>query len=173
MQAIELEIDGQYNECLHFRPIQRAVRGRFDMQRIGEPMARVKAQEWAMPIPSQRLGINPDGIGYISEPLHDAEYAPLKEKIEKQGMRLEPKLQTFEGIHLPSWLYWLKQAVASGLARVVKGKLPDVIDGEPRKNFILAAPEQSTADKLTNALTEQTAAFNRLSDALLKVLESK
>lgn len=169
MQAIEIEVDGPHNENLRFRPLQRRIRGRFDIQRVGEPLAKLKAHEWPTPIPAQRLGITADGDGYLLEPLHDAEYAALREKIGKGGKRLEPPVQEFESIHLPSWLYWMRRAVESGLARVVKGKLPDKIDGEPRKDFINAPPDPSATDKLTKTLEAQTNAFNRLAAAIEKL----
>ena len=78
MKAIEIEIDGPCNERLHFRPLQKSIRGRFDMMRIGEPMAKVKAQEWPTAIASQRLGIGPDGAGYDMEPVRGDEYAGIK-----------------------------------------------------------------------------------------------
>jgi hypothetical protein len=168
--AVEIEIDGPHNENLAFRPLQRNVRGRFDMARIGEPMAKVKAADWPTPIPSQRLGIDPDGNGYLIEPLHDAEHAALREKIEKRGKRLEPKVQEFAAIDVPSWLYWMKSAVEAGLARVTKGKLPAKIEGDIRKDFILAKPDPNSTDKLTAALTEQAAAFRGLTDAILKLV---
>lgn len=172
MQALEIEIDGPHNEALHFAPIQRSVRGRYDLLRVGEPMAKIAAQQWPI-VPSQRLGIDPDGNGYLFEPLHEPEHGAVRDKIAKLGMRLEERVQHFPDIHLPSWLFWIKQAVASGIARVTKGQLPETIDGEPRKNFILAEPEPTNTDKLTTALTEQTAAFNRLSDLLVKLVEKK
>lgn len=167
MTAVEIEIDGQHNECLQFRPLQRSIRGRFDMNRVGEPNAKTKgATEWPVPIPSQRLGVNPDGTGYVLEPLHDAECEALLERIKSKGMSVEPAVQEFEGIDVPTWLFWLKRAVESGLAKVVKGKLPDTIDGTPRKDFINAPPQPSNTDKLTAALEAQTAAFNKLIEAL-------
>ena len=166
MKALELEIDGQHNENLHFRPLQRSIRGRFDFNRVAEPMARLKAANWPSPIPSQRLGIDADGVGFVVEPLHDDEHAATREKIEARGMKLEPKLQTFESIDLPTWLFWLKRAVESGIAKIVSGKLPDKIDGVARKNFILNEPEQSAADKLTAAIEKQTAMFEKLLDRL-------
>ena len=44
METIQIEIDGKHNENLHFRPLQRTIRGRFDFNRIGEPMAKLEAQ---------------------------------------------------------------------------------------------------------------------------------
>lgn len=166
MQTVEIEIDGSHNEHLHFRPLQRSVRGRFDFNRIGEPMARIKATEWPLPIPSQRIGIEANGTGYIIEPLHDAEHAPIREKIEKTGKKLEPALQSFDNIHVPSWMYWIQRAVESGIARVVSGKLPAKIEGTPKKSFIFAEPEPSTTDKLTAAIDRQTAVFEKLISVL-------
>lgn len=167
--AVELEIDGEHNECLGFRPLPgRSIRGRFDMNRISEPMARIKATEWPTPIPSQRIGIDDDGNGFIVEPLHDAEYAPLREKILKTGQTLEPALTTIENIHAPSWLFWLRRAVESGIAHVVRGKLPDKIDGKPRMNFITNERGPSSSDKLTAAIERQSALMERLLERLAK-----
>lgn len=166
MKALEIEIDGQHNENLHFRPLQRSIRGRFDFNRVAEPMARLKAGDWPTPIPSQRLGVDREGVGYLVEPLHDDKHAATREKIKKRGMELEPKLQVFENIDLPTWYFWLKRAVESGIAKIVSGKLPDRIDGEPRKNFILNEPEQSATDKLTAAIEKQTAMFAKLLEKL-------
>ena len=169
--AVEVEIDSPHNENLHFRPLQRAVRGRFDWMRIGEPMSKVKAAEWPVPIPSQRLGVDPDGNGYLLEPLHDDEYSPIREKIEgKLGMKLEPAVQTFESVHLPSWYFWLAKAVECGLATVVSGKLPRDIGGEPRRNFYWSEPAPSATDKLTAAIERQSQLFEKL---LAKLGEGK
>lgn len=168
---VEIEIDGKFNEALFFRPLQRRVRGMFDYNKIGEPMARVMTQKFPMPIPSQRLGIDPDGNGYLLEPLHAPEFAPIKEKIELHGERLEPATQAYENIDVPTWMYWMKRAVDCGLARVTKGQLPDVVEGPVRKNFILADPEPSPTDRLTSVLELQVLAFNRLADAIEKMVQ--
>ena len=174
MQALEIEIDGPRNEALLFAPLQRSIRGRCDLMRLGAPECILEAQKWPGPIPSQKLGIDPDGNGYLEEPLHAPEFSPHRERIEKKmGMKLEPAVQEFPGIHLPSWLFWIKRAVESGIAKVTKGKLPDVIDGKPRLNYVLAEPEATNTDKLTAALQQQTAAFNRLSDVIVKLLDKK
>ncbi len=160
--VIEIEIDGEHNECLHFRPLQRSIRGRLDLMRIGEPMAKVKTTEFPDPIPGQRLGIDPSGTGYLSEPLHDEEYAPIKERILKKGQELEPELLEFENVDLPTWLFWIKRAVEDGIAKVVKGKLPGKIEGKVKKNFIVSRPEQTQNDKLTAAINKQTQVFEKL-----------
>jgi hypothetical protein len=171
--AIEIEIDGPHNEALHFRPLQRSVRGRFDLNRMAEPMARMKSAEWPLPIPSQRIGIDPDGTGYIVEPLHEPGFAPIRERIEKAGQRLEPALQTFDAVHLPTWLFWICRAVQCGIARVVSGKLPDKIEGTPTLNFITGDPPPTPADKLTAALERQAAAFEGLTAAIIKMVEAR
>ena len=129
-------------------------------------MSKIKAHEWPVPIPSQRLGIDPDGNGYIREPLHDGEFAPIKEKIEKMGMKLEPAVQEFPAIDLPTWLFWMQRAVESGLAKVVGGKLPDHIEGKPKMNFVLNEPPTSATDKLTAAIERQTTMFAKLLERL-------
>lgn len=169
VQAVEIEIDGQHNEKLFFAPLERPIRGRFDMSRIAEPMAKIEASKWPVPIPSQRVGIDPDGNGYLIEPLHDPEHAPIKEKIAKKGKRLEPAIQNFDNVHLPTWLFWMKRAVDSGLARITKGKLPETIEGTPKLDFINAPREPSTTDRIQKTLEAQTAAFDRLATAIEKL----
>lgn len=166
--TIEVEIDGPHNECLMFRPLQRSIRGRFDLNRVGEPMARMKSVEWPQPIPSQRLGIDADGSAYILEPLHDDEHAAIRERIERQGMKLPPECETFDDVDLPTWLFWIKRAVDSGIAKVVAGQLPKVIDGTPKMNFIVNRPTQSTADRLAAAIERQNVLFEKLLERLPK-----
>lgn len=166
VKAVEIEVDGSRNENLIFAPLQRSIRGRFDFLRVPEASGKVKASDWPGVIPSQRLGIDPDGCGYITEPLHDESHKAIKEKIEKAGMKLEPDLATFEGIDLPTWFFWIKQAVESGLAKVVKGKLLDHIDGKPKLDFIFNEPAETPVDKLTVVIERQTAMFAKLLERL-------
>jgi len=49
--VIEIEVDGNRNECLHFRPLQRSIRGRLDLMRIGEPMSKMLTTDYPDPIP--------------------------------------------------------------------------------------------------------------------------
>ena len=43
MTTLAVEIDGPKNECLSFRPLQRKVRGRFDIARDSEPQSKLAA----------------------------------------------------------------------------------------------------------------------------------
>jgi len=167
VKSVDIDIDGTRNECLDFRPLPgRTVRGRFDLNRVAEPLAKLRTAELPEPVPGQRIGIDAEGVGYVAEPLYDVEHAAVRERIERRGLRLPPQRESFDGIDVVSWLYWLQRAAESGLARVVSGKLPEKIDGEPRKNFITAEPEKGPLDKLTAAIEAQTAMFARLLERL-------
>ena len=163
--ALEIEVDGARNEQLYFRPLGRSIRGRFEFQRVGEPMASVVATSWPSAIPSQIIGIDPSGDGYIVEPLHNDEHAATKDQIEKQGMKLEPKITMFEDIDRVTWQFWLKAAVESGIAKVVSGRLPDEITGTPRLDFITDRKPE-IEERLTNALEKQNELFEKLLEKL-------
>jgi len=169
VRAVEVEVDGQLNESLCFRPLPgRTIRGRFDLNRVAEPMARLKSAEWPRPIPGMRLGIDPENTGYVVEPLHDAEHAPIREKIVKQGMGLAPACESFEGIDVASWLFWLQRAVEAGVAKIVKGAFPDKLPGKPRLNFIVAEPRPSDSDRLAAAIERQNALMAQLLERMAK-----
>jgi len=168
VKPVEVEVDGPRCEDLIFAPLQRRIRGRLDFLKVGEPMAAVEAQNWPGPIPGQRLGIDREGTGYIAEPLHDPRNGTIKERIEAKGMKLEPKTQVFDSVDAPTWLFWIKQAVEAGIAKVVSGKLPDKIDGKVQMNFVTNEPAESPVDKLTAAIERQTATFEKLLERLSK-----
>jgi len=170
MNTIEIEIDGKRNEAFHFRPLGRNVRGRFDLTRETEPLAMMKRNEYPLPIPSQRLGLDLEsGEGYVAEPLHDIEHTAVRDVIERRGFKLPVDREAFAAVHVPTWLFWIRRAVESGLARVVKGELPATIEGEPQKSFITKQPEPKTDDRLVAAIERQ----NELMAALLAQFASK
>ncbi len=167
---LEIEIDGPCNESLYFRPLSRSIRGSFDFLKVKEPMAAVASNQWPVVIPSQRIGIDPDGCGYIKEPLHDALYTETKEKIISDGTKLEPAYQEFDDCHLPTWQHWIKEAVRSGIARVTSGKLPKTIEGKPRLNF-LHSREPGIEEKLTAALEKQNELLEKQTATFAKLIE--
>jgi hypothetical protein len=173
MAVIEIEVDHPRNRNLQFTPIQAVVRGRLDFLR-GDKALREKADDFPTGIPGQVIGFDTDAAtGYVAEPLHDAEHAALRRQIEGSGQSLPERRRTFPGPgeahydHASTWLFWMKRAVESGHARVVKGKLPAEVRGPVRKNFVTADParRRTEADLLAwmmaSATPEQRAEYDR------------
>jgi len=116
------------------------------------------------------LGIEPDATGYVREPLHDEQFAPIRERVLAKGVSLEPAIQTFETIDLASWLFFIKRAVEAGIAKIVKGELPAKIDGKIRYNYVFNERTTETpTEKLTAAIERQS----ELMAALLERLAEK
>ncbi len=165
--VLEIEVDGELNECLFFLPIQRRIRGRFDLNRVAEPLARLKSREWPAPIPGQRLGVNLEtGEAYIAEPLRESGHQATLERVERVG-KVGPAVEPIANVHLPTWLFWLKRAVESGIARITKGELPKKIDGEPVTEFITRKPVSSN-DRLAEAIEANTRVMGELMKRLVK-----
>lgn len=175
--VIEVEVNGARNGNLFFGPLARRVRGRFELSRAIErdKEAGNLTRSWAEPIPGQRIGIDLDsGDGYIIEPLHDEAHDAIRQRIQKTH-RLEPARQSFNGVHAPTWLYWLKRAVDANHAKLMGGKFPDGI-GPKKQEFVsdepnvnLFMPRRATPmDKLTEAIDRQTEMFGKLLSALME-----
>lgn len=162
---LEIEIDGPHNEQLHFRPLRRSIRGRFEWARVNEPQARIKAATEPPVIPGQRIGWDGAKL-YVADGLHDAQHAAVKERIERQGYRLPPAREEFD-VDEATALYWIARAVESGFARVVSGKLPAKLTGEPQKDFLLKR-EPSQTDRLTAAIERQNNLMAQLLERLAK-----
>lgn len=166
MSQVVVELDGDKNECLYFRPLQRRLRGRFDYMRDSEPMAKVMASEQPGPIPGQQIGYDFDKRqAFVVDPLHGDENTAIRERIQAKGFRLGPEREEFADADEPTWHFWLQSAVDAGVARVVEGKFPAKLNGKPKKDFLNA--ERPTAnDRLAVAIERQ----NQLFEALLKKL---
>ncbi|MDZ4688502.1 MAG: hypothetical protein SH850_25795 [Planctomycetaceae bacterium] len=165
--VVEVEIDGPQNQGLMFGPLQRRLRGRFDSSRLlrMDDGAAGVAREWPEPIPGQRLRLDLDGAAAVVEPLHDAEHATIKEKLNKRGSTFAPAVETIATVHVPTWVYWLRRAVEAGHARIVSGQLPEKLTGAPQLNFLTPAVADPV-DKLTAALDRQSALLEQLLTAL-------
>jgi hypothetical protein len=165
--VIEVEPDTKNNSSFHFMPIARTVRGRFDFRRVTEPQALLLTVKYPEPIPGQRLGLDLDaGEGFIAEPLHEPAHKGTRATIEKDGFALPPAKETFpvQKADYPTWLYWLKRAVESGLCKLVRGELPAKIEGKPRKQFITTPhvdKREKTIDRLTALLFARLPANER------------
>jgi hypothetical protein len=157
--VIEIEVDNAQNGQLHFLPIGRSLRGRFDPARDTEPQARLLLIDYPRGVPGQRLALDADaGTAWLTDGLHDAEHKEAREKLKRKGYALPPEREelTLQKGDVPTWLYWIKRAVESGLARLVRGKLPDKIEGPVKKSFVVPErkPDQkdATIAKLTALL---------------------
>lgn len=175
MNLIEIEPDTATNQELHFTPLGRNIRGRFDYNRVAEPMAAQHTREFPNGIPGQRLTLDLDsGEAAIVEPLHDPAYRDIRQKIEKRGMQLPPERQTFQvdAASQPTWLWWIRNVIESGLAKLTRGTLPEKITGDIRKRFIVNEqtkdPRDSRIDKLLALLYAKLSPAERKSvDELL------
>jgi hypothetical protein len=169
MSTVICEVGNGLNQSLHFRPLQRKIRGTFDFMRVNEPMGKVRGATEPGPIPGQRLSFDFDSsVGAIIEPLHAPEHRVLKERIEGKGQKLPPEREEFTGQDGCTWAFWLLSAVKAGLVRIVSGKIPENLPGKPRVNFI-AAEKQPATDRLAAAIERQ----NELFAALLETLRTK
>lgn len=159
MDHVEFEYDAPNNGDFAFRPASRKIRGRFDANRLVDG-GKVK-QRFPNPIPGQRLGWDGERA-YIREPLHDAEYKAIRQEIERNAALDADK--TYLEVDLPTFNFWVREAMKAGKLKLVQGQLPKVT-GEPKKHFRMQ-PEPSETAQLT-------AEFRRIGDLLEKVLAKK
>ena len=174
-ELLEVEIDNDKCQDMFFGPLGRRLRGGYDVRRAArlDKDAHSVGNVWPEPIPGQRLAVNPETKqGFVIEPLHDDRHAATREKItERKFARLEPHEQVFANIDVPTWLHHIKCAVEAGVAKVVAGKLPEKIEGNPRKYFHGSERKPTETATLTDAIREQTAAFTRLADLVERAFE--
>lgn len=173
--VVEVEVDAPSNNNLLFLPLGRKVRGRFDWRRVKNPLAVMKAAAWPgdQVIPGQRIGVDLEsGRAWIAEPLQDSANQAVADKIKAEGWKIAPALEEFPAADLPTWIYWIKRAVEGGLARLIRGTLPDKIDGEPKRAFFSNPKKLDPRDKLISTLVALVADLlppdkrKQLSDAM-------
>jgi hypothetical protein len=163
-EVLEIEVGNDSNDNLLFAPIQRRVRGRFDYLRVNEQKARALVDNFPQGIPGQRLRLNVNAKeGELIEPLREEAHAVTGERVRALHGALPPH-EKFKDAHVPTWLYWMKRAVESGNAKLVHGKFPAVIPGQPQLNFLFNAGQAEASDTKA-ALEAQTAAFNRMAES--------
>ncbi|QDU30598.1 hypothetical protein ETAA8_57440 [Anatilimnocola aggregata] len=172
-KVFEIEITGgKRNDCFHFRPIGETIRGRFDLNRETEPLARMKIVDFPEPVPGQRIGVDLEfGEGYIIEPLHEPDHVATRKRIEGRGLSIAPARRPFPGVDVSTWLFWLNRGVESGIARVSQGTMPKKLDGPVKKSFItVTKPADNTReDRFLAAMERQ----NELMSALLAKLSKE
>ena len=171
-ELLEVEIDSARpaNANLHFLPLRRSVRGRFELSRVCEPHAHNPSGPLAEPVPGQVIGINfKTGCGYIREPLRHADHEEMRERLAKSALRSPKRREEFATIDLPTWLHWLKRTVESGVAKIIVGELPATIEGEPKLDFIRPRrkdPRDKMLDRLASVVEEQSKQIDKLIQAV-------
>lgn len=151
------------NREVFFAPLKRSLRGRFDVRNDSEPEA---SKTRLAVIPGQRLRLDPDaGTGEILEPLHEPQYASLRETIARANMKLEPPTQP-AATDWPTLVFWTKRAVESGHARVLAGELPEKVEGTPRTRVF----GQETVDPRDRELADLKSMNAKLTTLLLAAL---
>ncbi|MGE0610250.1 MAG: hypothetical protein AB7O62_24375 [Pirellulales bacterium] len=123
---IEIEVNTPHNSNALFAPLERTIRGRFDVLRAAEHEKNWHSSGFNT-IPAQRIGIDLErGEGFILEPLHAVEHSVTAERIGKLGMKLAPARESFtlSESERKEWLWSLKRLVDSGIGTVVKGEFP-------------------------------------------------
>jgi len=139
---------------LNFRPLQRSLRGTFDLNRIMEPTARMKVTEFPRPIPGLHIVVDEvKRTAEVRDPLHDAGYRVIREQIEAKGFRLGVAAEHFEldASAVNTWLFWMRRAVASGTCKIVDGSFGPIDEAAARKDF-LNAPQVDPRDALIERL---------------------
>jgi len=146
--VIEVEVDVARNRNLYFTPLDRTVRGRFDWRRIADKHGPELRDQWGEdPLPGQTISLDlAKGEGAILEPLYGR--PDVMKRVETRGDTLPPERQTFSEIDPQEWLYWLKAAINTGKARLLRGEMPKAVDYRPRR----FGEVKSTTDRLTEAL---------------------
>jgi hypothetical protein len=169
-QIVEIEIDNPRNGCLQFQPLGRSLRGKYHPMRDAEPNAKLLITDYPDGVPGQRLGLDQEaGTAYIADGLHDdtPSAGQVRDKLKAKGFSLPPAREdlSLSPGDVPTWQYWMRRAVEAGLAKVVKGKLPDTIKGKVRKSFITQErgpdPRDRQIERLTAILFSKLSATER------------
>ena len=171
MKTVAVEIAGPRNQCVYFAPLRMRIRGALDVRKIAEPNGMKLHQEWGEGIPGQRIEYYPEsGEGAIIEPLHDSEFAALREKIEAKGFKLPEQRQPFR-CDVATAIHHLRAIVEGGAGRLVAGEFPEV-EGTPETRFH-SSQRPGPMDRLAAALERQAELQEKTLEALLKLAAKK
>lgn len=117
-----------------FRPLQRALRGRFLLDRVAEPTAMAHRDKIPVDVPGLIVAVDRQKReGYLIEPIHD--HPKIVEWVKKIGKSLDEPTTTFENIDPDEWLFFIDAANKAGKVQV-EGVIPDKIDYTPPKNYL-------------------------------------
>ncbi len=170
---VTIECDCPKDANLFVPPLGRRIRGRFDAARrtAKNPDNASLLGQWPKPVPGQRLSLDTEAAtATVEEPLHDEGNADLVALFKKRGIAI-PETETYRGVHVPSMLHAMKKAVDAGLAKVVEGSLPDKIEGQALRSFIVADSEDPE-EMMRKALVANTRIMAASLDAIEHLAEA-
>ena len=163
---VEIEVNDGRNGDLLFHPTGERVRGRFDASKVNASELGTLVRDLPSGVPGQLIRFDPaTGTGAIVDPLHDPANAATKAAIEKRitgasafggSVDFGQPVKEYKDAHAGTWTGWMRRAVAAGLARVTKGKLPDEDPADMRRSFYSTAktdPKDATITQLVALLT--------------------
>jgi hypothetical protein len=167
--AVAIEFDTPRNSNVRFAPLQRTIRGRFDISRDTEPNAGQLRSKWPEPIPGQRVEYDfASGEGFVVEPLHEERYAAIRERIEAQGLKIGKEREAFI-CDAATFSHWAGGLIGTGDAKLLVGSMPQAVTGKPRTRF--HSNEQSDPiDRLAAAIERQGEQQNKLLTMLAEAL---
>lgn len=165
---VEIEVNDGRNGDLLFHPTGERVRGRFDAAKVNAPELGTLVRDLPSGVPGQLIRFDPaTNTGAIVDPLHDPANAATRAAIEKRltgssvfagAVEFPPAVKEYANAHGPTWTGWMRRAVAAGLARVTKGKLPDADPPDMRRSFYSTPkvdPKDATINQLIGLLAAQ------------------
>jgi len=154
---IELQIDTGTNGDVMFHPVGERVRGRFQVAKVNASELGTLPRDLPDGVPGQVIAFDPaTSTGYIRDPLLSPENASIKDAIVKRmGGQVEfgPAEKPFPNAHAGTWTGWMRQLVLAGLAKVVKGKLPDSDPEDMRRSFYTPDAKVDRRDAIIDKLT--------------------
>jgi hypothetical protein len=166
--TIICEIDGPQNQSVMFRPWGKKIRGRFDIHRLRDAGAGSLMTLFPQPIPGQYISLDlSTAEGIVIEPLHEDKFAAIRERIEKMGQTLPAQREVLQGIDLTTCLWWLRELVNSGKAKLIEGEFPKIDESKVQRRFH-STERPGTEDKLLTAIERQNDLLAELIGRLAK-----
>ena len=170
---IACEVDTLKDTNLYFPAIGKRIRGKFDPQRrvARNPDNAPLLGQWPRPVPGQLIELDTEKAEVtVREPLEDEENSDIVDLFKKRGIKI-PETETHRGVHVPSCLHILKNAVDAGLCKVVEGKIPSKIEGRMLKSFINPG-ETDPEEELRQTVAENSRVMRQCALAIEKLAEA-
>lgn len=142
--VIEVEMAARLGAPVFCPPLQRTVRGRIVVAELSEASGELM-RDWPVAVPGKVIGLDEQGHVYIRDRLHEPAFAHLCDKLKAKELRPGPERENLGLVDRPTILFWLRRIVDAHLGEVIKGELPERIEGTPRVRFVGAEPAPDPA----------------------------